>query len=104
MLGAPYFTFTIGDRFCFAHYYIKENYTENKTLEICTMCYEFDLVDDVKIAFFDNFIMKRTKRLRINVKFLQQMILCSYMTDVSRNFTLIMFIADGNLKFKVKNK
>ena len=53
MLGAPYFAFTIGDRFCFAHYHIKENYTKNKLLENSTMCYEFILEVDVKIAFFD---------------------------------------------------
>ena len=103
MLGAPYFAFTIGDRFFFAHYYIKENYTKNKLLENSTMCYEFILEVDVKIAFFDNFIMKSTKRFKIVVTFFQQMLLCSTdITDVSRNFISIIFVADRNSKFNVK--
>ena len=102
MLGAPNFAFTIGDRFCFAHYHIKENYTKNKLLENSTMCYEFDFEDDVKIAFFDISIMKRTKRLKIVFTFFQQMLLCSDITDVSRNFISIIFVADRNSKFKVK--
>ena len=33
------------------------------------------------------------------------MMLCDYITDVSRNLTLIIFIADGNfMKFKTYDK
>ena len=41
-------------------------------------------------------LIKRTISVEMIITLLQQMILCDYITDVSRNSTFIIFIADGN--------
>ena len=49
-----------------------------------------------KMAFFETLMIKRTISVEMIITLLQQMILCDYITDVSRNLTFIIFIADGN--------
>ena len=48
------------------------------------------------MAFFETLMIKRTISVEMIITLLQQMILCDYITDVSRNLTFIIFIADGN--------
>ena len=48
---------------------------------------------------------KRTISVEMIITLSQQMILCDYITDVSRNLTFIIFIADGNfMKLKTYDK
>ena len=50
-------------------------------------------------------MIKRTISVEMIIALLQQMILCDYITDVSRNLTFIIFIADGILmKLKTYDK
>ena len=46
-----------------------------------------------KMAFFETLMIKRTISVEMIITLLQQMILCDYITDVSRNLTFIIFIA-----------
>ena len=41
-------------------------------------------------------MIKRTMSVDMIITFMPQMILCVYITDVSRNLTFIISIADGN--------
>ena len=47
-----------------------------------------------KMAFFETLMIKRTISVEMIITLLQQMILCDYITDVSRNLTFIIFMAD----------
>ena len=46
------------------------------------------------MAFIDTLIINRTRSVEIIITLLQQKMLCGNTTDVSRNFTFIIFIAD----------
>ena len=57
------------------------------------------------MAFFETLMIKRTISVEMIIKLLQQMIPCDCITDVSRNLTFIIFIADGNfMKLKTYSK
>ena len=57
------------------------------------------------MAFFETLMIKRTVSVEMIITLLQQMILCDDITDVSRNLTFIIFIADGNfMKLKTYAK
>ena len=58
-----------------------------------------------EMALFDTLLIRRTVSVEKIITLLQQMILCDYISDVSRNLTFIIFIAYGNfIKLKTYDK